>query len=137
MTDQQINVAIHEALGNPIGCPRCSDPECSYNRGLNYCSDLNAMHEACESVFSESNAWSTFVYKLSKIICAGHYTDHDTLIMTNRATARQRAEAFLRTLGKWEKATDKESLTVQPTTEKSSVDHLRDVTKMMGKEVQG
>lgn len=36
------------------------------------------------------------------------------------ATARQRAEAFLMALGKWE-----------PTTEKSSVDHLRDAAKMM------
>ena len=33
------------------------------------------------------------------------------------------AEAFLRTLGKWEEATDKDSLTVQTaTTEQSSVD---------------
>jgi N6-adenosine-specific RNA methylase IME4 len=51
-----------------------------------------------------------------------------------RATARQRAEAFLRTLGKWP-ATDKESLTVEATTEQSSAVHIGDTTEMV-KEVQ-
>lgn len=112
MTDEQINQRIAEACGWKIfskpltGCgfaAYAKSPNGDPSPGVpDYCNDLNSVAEACESVFSESNAWSTFVYKLSKIICAGHYTDHDTLIMTNRATARQRAEAFLRTLGKWE-----------------------------------
>jgi hypothetical protein len=89
MTDEQINAAIHAALGNPLGCPRCSDPECAYNSGINYCTDLNAMHEAEKTLTVEE--WSDYVEHLpSRWEEAIH------------ATARQRAEAFLRTLGKWE-----------------------------------
>jgi hypothetical protein len=91
MTDEQINAAIHAALGNPVGCPRCSEPECDYNSGLNYCTDLNAMHEVEKALEEKRN----------------HYID--TLGMMYKdswefatATARQRAEAFLRTLDKWE-----------------------------------
>ena len=117
MTDEEINKAIAEACGfvfrqqwqsneDEIKFTFWYYPENWMGPDLRpcapaFCLDLNAMQEACESVFSESNAWSTFVYNLSRIICAGHYSDYDILIMTNRATARQRAEAFLKTIGKW------------------------------------
>lgn len=92
MTDKQINAAIHDALGNPIGCPRCSDPGCSYNQGLNYCADLNAMHEA-EKVLNQDNLYIMALH-IEGLCGRGEFYF--------RATARQRAEAFLRTLGKWE-----------------------------------
>ena len=89
MIEPKINKAIYEALGNPIGCPWCSDPECTYNRGPDYCNDLNAMHEA-EKVFDCPELYEGNLIK----VCGGvQYMWH--------ATARQRAEAFLRALGKW------------------------------------
>ena len=92
MTDEQINAAIHAVLGDPIGCPRCSDPECAYNHGLNYCNDLNAMHDA-EATLTEDQLW-----RMAREI---ERNDEQWYF---RATARQRAEAFLRTIGKWEEA---------------------------------
>ena len=91
MTDEQINAAIHAALGNPLGCPRCSDPECAYNSGINYCTDLNAMHEADGTLTSQQRlTYETWL------------VDMDPWYV--RYTARQRAEAFLRTLDRWEEA---------------------------------
>jgi len=95
MTDDQINEAIADAishrlvLGNSqfyksgdgwvVDCP-------------NYCNDLNAMHEA-EAVLNEDQLW-----RMAREI---ERNDDQWYF---RATARQRAEAFLRTLGKWEDA---------------------------------
>lgn len=97
MTDREINVAIHEARGLDVmsdgWIPSYNDPD---NRGMalvaehlpvpDYCHDLNAMHEAEDVLASDS------------IRCA--ITDYELLI-EKRSTARQRAEAFLRTVGKW------------------------------------
>jgi hypothetical protein len=115
MTNEQINAAIHAVLGNPLGCPRCSDPECAYNSGINYCADLNAMHEA-EKVLTSSEEKMYFA-NLKEIV--GDLIWYRDPCTNYRATARQRAEAFLRTLGKWS-ATDKDSLKVEATTEESS-----------------
>jgi hypothetical protein len=68
----------------------------------NYCTDLNAMHEA-EKVL---------VYKPESIIgrsTRSEYEKHIAAICGDfrwglSATARQRAEAFLRTIGKWEES---------------------------------
>jgi len=97
MTDQQINAAIHAALGNPMGCPRCSEPECAYNSGLNYCDDLNAMHEAERTLthYGQIHAYVNYLQNRDD----GHT---HLLLLETHITARQRAEAFLRTLGKWE-----------------------------------
>ena len=94
MTNEQINAAIHAALGNPKGCPRCDSDECAYNKGLNYCNDLNAMHQA-EKVLTEHQTESIYPRNL------GAWRNPTKPIY---ATARQRAEAFLRTQGKWEEA---------------------------------
>ena len=95
MTDEQINAAIAEACGwkakgknwlTPNGTPVfASDVP-------NYCADLNAMHEA-EKVLTEHQNESIYPRSL------GAWRNPTKPIY---ATARQRAEAFLRTLGKWE-----------------------------------
>lgn len=103
MTDEQINAAIRAALGNPKGCPRCDSGECAYNKGLNYCNDLNSMHEA-EKMLTEHQNESIYPRNL------GAWRNPTKPIY---ATARQRAEAFLRTLGIWEEATVNDSLTVR------------------------
>jgi len=89
MTDDQINAAIAEACGWK-GCPECNDPICEDNFIPNYCNDLNAMHQA---------EWSLTDDQLWRMAREIERNDEQWYF---RATARQRAEAFLRTLGKWE-----------------------------------
>jgi len=97
MTDQQINEAIAEVCNWP-GNLICRD----FNGNLwpsdppDFCRDLNAMHEAEKIVTSDCNM--TYANQLARITNA-HYSDDPAFFC---ATARQRAEAFLRTLGKWE-----------------------------------
>ena len=104
MTDQQINAAIAEVCGwtnvhpaNRSGKAPGTDYTSNYEHILNYCNCLNAMHEA-EKVLAPKNfnrfseKWWNYYH---------HLLDGDVQ-KTIHATARQRAEAFLRTLGKWE-----------------------------------
>jgi hypothetical protein len=132
MTDEQMNVAISEACGwtdihdsgpwhnhKLWGYP----PELpgqggnAYKYMPDYVHDLNAMHEAEKVLTDDQFKWYT--YWVEKLMPETKYRCYLC------ATARHRAEAFVRSMGKW--ATDKDSLTVQPVTEDSSV---------AGKEVQ-
>ena len=97
MTNEQINITIEEiirpALHGNI-----------YRPALDFCNDLNAMHEAVIKTFQDSSIqldysrMLIFVIKKSSPICKRFFSDFDLA----NATATQRAEAFLRTLGKWE-----------------------------------
>jgi len=60
-----------------------------------YTNDLNAMHEA-EKMLKGNTQWYKYEETLEAIVRAetAHWPIH--------ATAAQRAEAFLRTIGKWE-----------------------------------
>lgn len=84
MTDDQINQRIAE-LTNCAG------------HG-NYCADLNAMHEA-EKVLTVPQEKDYFA-NLEEIV--GDLIWFRSSPKSHRATAKERAEAFLRTLGKWE-----------------------------------
>lgn len=114
MNSEQINRAIAEACG----WKWVRNYQWTDANGFNafswdipdYCNDLNAMHEAEELLIGLD--CGSYSQKLA---------DVDEAFYGVRATARQRAEAFLRTLGKWEEVTDKESLTVGATAEESSV----------------
>ena len=111
MIDEQINAAIAEACGficlhefrvdkdgakfgfweypkNWTGPKK--QPWC-----LDFCNDLNAMHEA-EKMLTEEQ----FVFFRTHL--HERLEDHPASRYLWHATARQRAEAFLRTLGKWE-----------------------------------
>ena len=102
MTDQQINAAIADVCG---WVPDCDRGICWDQNGNaiitcpKYCADLNAMHEA-EKVLAPKNwnrfseKWWNYYHHCLDLNGDAHKTIH--------ATARQRAEAFLRTLGKWE-----------------------------------
>jgi len=82
VTDEQINAAIAKI--------HLSE---KYQDGYwvrDYCANLNAMHEA-EATLTEDQLW-----RMAREI---ERNDEQWYF---RATARQRAEAFLRTLGKWE-----------------------------------
>ena len=87
MTEQQINAAIDKIKG-------LSDYECRCEScHPDWCNDLNAMHEA-EKVLTDTNMF-VMAHHIERLVSAkGQHYFH--------ATARQRAEAFLRTLDKWE-----------------------------------
>jgi hypothetical protein len=101
MTDQQINEAITTECGwiyydgwhDVKGCEGLPD----------YCNDLNAMHEA-EKFLEGGRNWNKYTEILGKL---RHYKPniHDLRSFANiivSASAKQRAEAFLKTIGKWE-----------------------------------
>ncbi len=105
MTDEQINAAIAEACGWVPDCDRgiCWD---QYGNAIitppNYCADLNAMHEA-EATLSVSCRLDYPTVLLRVLFELDKYTWYATGGFTHiTTTARQRAEAFLRTLGKWQ-----------------------------------
>jgi hypothetical protein len=120
MNDEKINIAIAESLGwknckvlpKPqkywdvsnvpemvrIGSPpvagSCTFPD--------YCNTLNAIHEAEKNVFGSSTLWVDFMEHLCDATGAVNTSMVDAMVIIIQATARQRAEAFLRTVGKWE-----------------------------------
>jgi molybdopterin synthase catalytic subunit len=112
MTNEQINAAIARECGwtNVNATHRSGKaPSADYVGSEfipDYCADLNAMHEA-EKVLatinrpvkgcSEQGAYLSWLG-----YCGENNTSEVYECIT--ATARQRAEAFLRTLGKWEES---------------------------------
>lgn len=111
MTPEQQRIAIAETCGWTWNESRIIDPSGKltqdryyYDSGdfkidrlfaviPNYLNDLNAMHEA-EKVLFARNDWS--VCKYDELLGAA------TSSWKWNATAAQRAEAFLRTIKKWE-----------------------------------
>ena len=75
-----------------------SDPEeyDEWRDAPDYPHDLNAMHEAEKTL--TPTQWHQYNAHLARI------TMHDRLFAMVSATAAQRAQAFLRTVGKWEGA---------------------------------
>lgn len=110
MTDEQINAAIarecgwkskEETNGNPWLWWRTGKDgriESTIN-APNYCADLNAMHEAEKVLTKDRNSYLT---TLVGLVETDHLRGLDADWPWVCATACQRAEAFLRTLGKWE-----------------------------------
>ena len=107
MTDQQINLAIAEACGwrrrdNTDITRLVTADWAKWQRSKdgawcsslpNYCHDLNAMHEAESKSFD--NGMQPYAWQMELQRVCGDYP------ATFCATARQRAEAFLRTKGLW------------------------------------
>jgi len=83
MTNKQINAAIETVL-------RRNE---YWRMARDYCTNLNAMHKAEQEL--NANQWHQYALALNEVCW------HWALI---HAPARQRAEAFLRTLGKWEES---------------------------------
>ncbi len=107
MTEEQINAAIAEACGwTEIGeCENGgfrlrgfpSDRFEAHRKPIpNYCNDLNAMHEAEKVILPK---FSHFYANKLALITGVDCSDETAFFC---ATARQRAEAFLKALGKWE-----------------------------------
>ena len=101
MTNEQINKVIAETCGW-IERPTCTDFLGNPLLPPDYCNDLNAMHEAEETldlqkagVFAEQ--LRVTVYRTTRL----PHVDSGSFAHVH-ATASQRAEAFLKTIGKWE-----------------------------------
>jgi hypothetical protein len=112
MTDEEINIAIAEACGWKYANNETHAPDGSFWWSKepeipDYCNDLNAMHEAekmltKEQLYNYGNKLDRITLpKTSMEMCyiegpeAGMYPDLFC------ATAAQRAEAFLKTIKKW------------------------------------
>ena len=100
MTDEAQRIAIAEACGWTYSEADHGDNNAAkkYKWGSDlpdYLNDLNAMHEA-EKWLTDGRYYVDDYWDHLSDLC-GH--DEPGMIM---ATARQRAEAFLRTIGKWE-----------------------------------
>ena len=98
MTPEQQQVAIAEACGWKTGY---RDPE-AWHPLPDYLNDLNAMHDAEKVLTSKQK--QTYAKSLSDAMSDSAPTDscHTVWADTIHATASQRAEAFLCTIGKWE-----------------------------------
>lgn len=124
MTKAQINIAIAEACGwkrvretayGPMGCPPGSDLSCTSDDFFrtrmcpvpNFHENLDAMHEAESRFISDASSAMTYAMLLLRVRGLAVVSEYDELNYDYcwhacHATARQRAEAFLRTIGKWE-----------------------------------
>ena len=113
MTNEQINIAIAEACGW-TDCSNIDGTLCGLPIGVtslngrydiisDYCNDLNAMHEAEKTLnFEQSEFFEDELCDVAK-------KENDVLenplpwrFSVCHATAHQRSEAFLKTIGKWE-----------------------------------
>ena len=103
MNDKEINIAIAEA------CNFGNDKTITWVLP-DFCNDLNTMHEAQNSLRGfNSDLYANILCDLIKAGKIDNYTQklgapqlswHGVFSVAN-ANARQRAEAFLRTIGKW------------------------------------
>ena len=98
MTKEKINGLIAEICGWE-GHSFCTDmaggPFPGWDTPPDYCNCLNAMHEA-EKMLNQEQKERYFL----DLMC--RYGKWPKSLEAIQATAQQRAETFLRTLGKWE-----------------------------------
>lgn len=98
MNKEKQRIAIAEACGivsKDKWGPLYKTPHGIVRDCPDYTQDLNAMHEA-EKVL-EINQWGHYKENLTVCAAPSGFPSHYW-----HATAAQRAEAFLRTIGKWE-----------------------------------
>jgi hypothetical protein len=117
MKPEQQRIKISEACGwklipaltgqNPFTRPVWYGPKGGPARNdrlpPNYLNSLDAMHEA-EKVLTGEQAWKQIKLIVGYAQCAGGFPvlSRSESLRLHSATAAQRAEAFLRTIGKWE-----------------------------------
>ena len=107
MTDEQINIAIAESLGwKLLANNRWTRPCGIYADLPNYTADLNACHEfESEIIYSNDRLPKKYTQQIKSAICreAGVKKAQMDFDLCITATARQRCEAYLKTIGKWNK----------------------------------
>ena len=107
MNNEKQRIAIAEACGwKPGRCP-CGEELCdawktptgdNWEYVPDYLNNLNAMHEAEKVLHGQLNLWWNYMDALEKASVEFNPLGRGSHI---HATAAQRAEAFLRTIGKW------------------------------------
>jgi hypothetical protein len=116
MNKQEQRIAIAEACGFSINrIDRDEDGEikfiwCNYPEGWQgpdirpwvpeFSSDLNAMHEAEKVLLGRIDHWWNYHTELKAMKILENHGKGGII----HATAEQRAEAFLKTIGKWEES---------------------------------
>ncbi len=100
MTNEQINIAIAEACGIDLERYRTYEGDINVSALKKYHNDLNAMHEA-EKVLNDEQ-WPEYREELRNVVLGGIRMVSQWCKADLHTTARQRAEAFLKTIGKWE-----------------------------------
>jgi hypothetical protein len=110
MSEQEINALIAEACGRERNPDGGWYPDNGLRVGTqaipDYCNDLNAMHEAEKTLTEEQ--WNQMFGCLISIRWENASENErrgiglQKYLSPARATAHERAEAFLRMLGKWE-----------------------------------
>jgi hypothetical protein len=94
MTDKQINIAIAEYCRCKQDKPMWEKSDGIYTLNIpDYCNDLNAMHEAKKTL-----AGPTIDKYVDNCMSEAEWWFANALTLS----ARQRAEAFLKTVSKWE-----------------------------------
>ena len=108
MTDQQINIAIAESLGievKPCTCTTSPWIDAKTRKHImSYTADLNACHEfESEIIYSNDRLPKKYTQQIKSAICreAGVKKAQMDFDLCITATARQRCEAYLKTIGKW------------------------------------
>jgi len=106
MTPEAQRIAIAEACGWKT---EYRDAVSSVTALPDYLNDLNAMHDAEEHAIHnlmDADEWGEYGMLLKRSHPHGLFlngeVDYHDLATILHATAAQRAEAFLRTIGKWE-----------------------------------
>ncbi len=108
MTNEEINEAIAKHTGWKQ-CD-CGNKDClAWFRKESwepefaplFATNLNAMQDAEKMSLSGSTAWLDFAVNLMRVLEAEQMSELNGMTCILQATARQRAEAFLRTVGKW------------------------------------
>lgn len=110
MSDQQINEAIAKVCGWQCSAkgwwwhPVVADGGGAEPYPPDYCTDLNEMHLA-ETILSEDQR-DSYVYRLidDKMGLLRGCVYEPSIFVCLHASARKRAEAFLKAVGKWEVA---------------------------------
>jgi hypothetical protein len=111
MSDEQINIAIAKACGwllvkacdgSLIG--KLKNEQGPMDEIPDYCNDLNAMHEAENHLPSDKK--EDYWYQLYENCRRSVFSRVEDNYKMLHATAAQRAEAFLRTINKWEGGSD-------------------------------
>ena len=104
MTNKQINIAIAKACGWDSDDIARGYTLCQFSENVpDYCNDLNAMHEAEATLNYEQG--EQFEDELCDICDMENRHKEYPLpfrFAVAHATSHQRAEAFLKTIGKWE-----------------------------------
>jgi hypothetical protein len=101
-----IHGCAHENSGHRYSAPLGTSPFLGRHALPDYLNDLNAMHEAEEKLHASFQQSEMFVHRIEQVVYKTKSSGIGIKFATINATAAQRAEALLRTIGKWQ--TEKE-----------------------------